>query len=227
LSYVFDALDKDDIREDAALFVEAVLGILVAIAEEPPLFERIAEYVYLVPGPGRTIYPLSAKLHAPRLTLGRVLESGQITAIQRLLADPDLLQKRSSIYRLLRGAVDSQTEPLRAFVAAWTALEIFCTQHFDAYKAQAVAGGIQVQSSVPKRTPSEESRYTLVDKFRVIAQVLNGAHSTADTNLFKRLKQTRDDLIHRGHKADFELLTHEIIGFLRKYLRLHLPRAKA
>ena len=85
--------------------------------------------------------------------------------------------------------MDGQTEPLRAFVAAWSALEIFTNKVFKAYEEIWFVGlskgkvGTETKHIERIRAVMKE-KYRLLDKFTIVAVVL---HSTIRMLILRNL----------------------------------------
>ena len=66
------------------------------------------------------------------------------------------------------------------------------------------------------------NKYRLVDKFLVIASVLDADHAADDAAEFRRLKKLRDGLFHVLDAPSSPLPTEAGQKLLLKYMKLHL-----
>jgi len=65
-------------------------------------------------------------------------------------------------------------------------------------------------------------KYNPVDKFSVIASLLGSESSDEHIQQFKRIKEIRDRLVHRGAYEEASLPNLELRELLIGYLRRHL-----
>lgn len=230
-SLYFDAINKDEIRAAARPNADHVLAALILASETEPQFDRVGEWVYLLGDDGRVTYSLTAKMGAPSLLVRRLVANlpeivARYVSASRRRGRLDL----TTVYSLLRAAVDGGIEPLRGFIAAWSALEIFTNKVFSAYERlwfdQLAAG----------RSPSElkhfgrirevmKGKYRLLDMFTVVAVTLSPDSADEDINEFANLKETRDELFHGGILNESQLPAHRALALARRYLRLHIEKA--
>jgi hypothetical protein len=67
-----------------------------------------------------------------------------------------------------------------------------------------------------------KDKYTLIEKFSVIASQLSGETSDVDVELFKRIKEVRDDLFHGYNVQETAFPNHDLRSLLTKYFRSHV-----
>lgn len=229
----FDAIAKDKTREK---FRPALYGALSAISlalpdRIDPRIEKIRDISYLVEAEsGKPIYSFTfqggfvdASVASPLSE--DVMERARIRA--RAFPVDGTLAK---VANLLIESQERRTNELRAFVAAWSALEIFVSAMFkNIYEDR----WFQIMSS---KAPTSTKRYfdrlksvmkdkhRLVDKFLVIASILDSDAAEKDASALSRLKSVRDGLFHASEGAASRYPVEETQKLLRKYLDLHLAQ---
>ena len=198
-----DAVDKDAVRHSARKIADCSLAALILATDtESPRFDRLAEYVFLLPGGDRVIYSLSLKARGTLLA-GQAIADAEVDRVADYIRAANKGVDLTSVFGLLQPAVDGSTEPLRGFVAAWTALEIFTNKTFKSYEQQwfdeATRGRTSLEVSHLTRIRAMiKDKYRLLDKFTMVATMLDSAGAEQDVGAFKGLKEIRDDLFHGG-----------------------------
>jgi hypothetical protein len=229
-----DGVDKSEIRE---AFRPAVQSVLTALslhqARADPRVQKIGDVIYLVdPNTGKPIYTYEFQMGAARLSLASPLTQDAITAAAAMVLK---LNADSTIARaagLLITSLEQATDQLQAFIAAWSALEIFVNATFKAtYEArwfQIMEDGAPASAKpVFKRFEDVMTdKYRLADKFLIIASVLDSQAATDDAKEFVRLKKFRDGLFHALDSPTSSLPTDDVQKLLLKFMKLHFT-AKA
>jgi hypothetical protein len=232
-SVYFDAVDKKDIRATARPVADRVVAVAIIASQAHTRYDRIRESIYLTADDGRLIYPLSFTGHAPSLSVRSVDPElpaivARYAAAARATPQPDL----TTVYSLIRAAADGRTEPLRAFIAAWSALEIFTNKvfkqyeraWFDALAAERVPADVRQLSRIREVM---SGKYRLVDSFTILASILAPGDADSDIATFGELKKARDALFHAGALGESDLPADRALAIVRKYVRLHLDRSAA
>lgn len=128
-----------------------------------------------------------------------------VSDFYRLLAADESLQR---IQRLLRLSLEAAKDPLRSFIWAWAALEVFTNKTFGIY--------------LERVQDVRKDKYSLGDKFSVIAVHVSRESACADLNAFENAKRLRNKFYH-GEPVDESSLPAECVRELAcRYLRLHL-----
>lgn len=146
------------------------------------------------------------------------------------LAASPKLQKAAS---LLVESLDRGTSPLRAFIAAWSALEIFVNvafkeRHHDLLIAALSASTPALKIGVvPRIEEVMVDKYRLSDKFAAIAAFLTPDSVEADLKIFAGLKKERDAYFHGDQLESVEAHAEEAQKLLRRYLGLELDARAA
>jgi len=134
------------------------------------------------------------------------------------------------ITNLLARSLDTAGEDdFRSFIFGWTAFEIFINKVFGKYErsfVDAVTSKANVHGAsryFERVTQVMKGRYSLVDKFSVIASILlGGEDSDADVERFSHIKKARDTLLHGEDVSGIPLLNTELRELVSEYLRRHI-----
>ncbi|MFY9527742.1 MAG: hypothetical protein WAR24_02425 [Candidatus Acidiferrales bacterium] len=131
---------------------------------------------------------------------------------------------------MIRSSFETQDDPLRSFLAAWSVFEIFVNKAFVAYEASFFdsmlgEGHPDVQRKYLERIRQVmKDKYRLVDRFAAISFQLSPATSDEDVKRVLRTKKVRDDLFHGDAVDEANLPVMAIRDLASKYLRLHVER---
>jgi len=137
----------------------------------------------------------------------------------------------------LDGAVDlfvqsqrKSYDNLRAFIAAWSALELLVNRLARVYQAhfQALIEGGAVLPAWDRnlrQLPLEE--YRMRDRFFSAACVLDLGSAATDAQEFSSINSLRSDYYHTMTVEENNLPTHRTQQLFRKYLKLALGKAAA
>ena len=176
----------------------------------------------------REIYLLNLEAGAMRASLATPLTLESLrrsAALTKVLAAEDHLER---VGRLFVESFKRQTDPLFAFIAAWSALEVFVGTTFkNTYQERWYA---MLESSVPSSARPVIKRFEevmsdklrLADKFAVIASILDVNQAGTDLATFVRIKKVRDGFFHSPEPGAAILPLDTTQSLLRKYLGLHL-----
>lgn len=156
-------------------------------------YALVGETGYLTePGRSEPIYSVGMVAMGGRASVSNSLDTANAERIARqaakLVEDGGL--ERSS--RLLSLSHDQKTDELQAFLAAWSALEIFVQKSFSAqYEGQWF-------------------------------DLLEGAAPPAAGPVFERLRAVKRDALLHGEEVEAPYPTEAIQALLQTYMRLHL-----
>lgn len=232
----FDAFDKMEMQTKfRPAVVKSLTAVAVSVGERAdPRVSKVAEGMYLTSSDSdKPTYSFTFTAGALRVSVGTMLDKSSENRIasyaMRLFGDQNL-------QRVLDQFVQSLTEDkdeFRAFLAAWTALEIFINTMFK--RTYERCWFEKLRSVTPDSAQSYFDtiqsvmlqRHRLLDKFVVIASLLDPDTADADIAQFKILKKKRDDVFHGADDTDAAYPTDQTQQLLTKYLRLHLDREGA
>jgi hypothetical protein len=226
----FDAIDK---REFRTIFDPLVKASLTAMCLALPAnadrrVENVGEIIYLVnPGSEKPIYTFTIKGGAIGVSIGSPLADDHLAEAAVLV--PKLLENRevSKASSLILSSLNKATDQLQAFIAAWSALEIFINATFkSAYQTQwirilEIGAPAAVRPVIDRLADVLADKYRLTDKFLIVAAVLDAEGAAEDSEAFQRLKLVRDKLFH-ALEMPAQLPTEEVQKLVLKFLKLHL-----
>jgi hypothetical protein len=232
-SVAFDAFDKSDMR---AKFWPAVVRSLTAVTvslndRADPRISKVTEGMYVThPNSDKPTYSITITAGGARVSIGTMLDD---SSESRILHYAKRLRDEEHIQKVLDQFVESlakEKDEFRAFLAGWNALEIFVSSMFKRtyerwwFERLRSATPSSAQSYFDTVQDVMLQRHRLLDKFVVIASLLDPEAAEGDINQFKMLKKTRDDVFHGSDDANSDYPTDQMHQLLTKYLRLHLDR---
>jgi hypothetical protein len=130
---------------------------------------------------------------------------------------------------LLNVAFEHQNDPLRAFLFAWTSLEILVNKVFRGYETRFFEhvskegrDAAALERFVERVRDVMRDKYRNSDKLALIASMAEPSEGDAIWQEFSRLKAIRDDLTH-GQILDAKTLpAHDIARLARRCMTAHL-----
>jgi len=224
----FDAFDKRELRTKLQSPVSSVLAALRIGGSGEYGFEHIGDGSYAITNHGKIVHSFSAEFGAPRLYVASPLKDGQAARVKRdiglILGSGDLAR----VVRLHAQSLDRATDNFRAFVSAWSALEILIGKIFPMYQKK-LASEMENISAAPGLTAYLQriadvmsDKHNLADKFAVISMYLDDEQNVAEIERFRELKRIRDLLSHGEEVPDGSLPTKEVQRLFEKYFRNHV-----
>jgi len=224
-SITFDALDKEPIKSACKTSINHYLTSLFMVADRDYIVTKAFDGFHLEEN-GKITYSYTFSSSA------RVLVSNALTdeAEEKLRSYISLLQKTKGlddVCRLLVRSGSEKNDKIRAFIFAWTALEVFFNKAFRAYEHKFLEKHtidslpILAQHFFERIRDVMKGKYSLRDKFIVIATVLS-PDSDGDLEIFRKAKKARDTFLHGEDIDENELPTSEIVNMVKKYLKLHI-----
>ena len=225
---IFDAIHKEPTRQSARRLADRALAAPLLGTEMEPKCDRLGECVYLLPKEGGVIYSLSFSGSA-NATVSRNLSPEEIDRVRSFFGAIDRGPDLGTVFSLLRAATDASTEPLRRYLAAWCAIEIFTNKVFSEqgqrWLADPQTASDQLRSDhVRGSIESKQAKFPLLDRFAVTVDMLDAPDASVDIDTFKNLKELRDRLLHGGVKDTASLPVGSLVALTRKLLRLHFAR---
>ena len=229
----FDAFDKAVMREK---FWPAVVRCLAAVSlslqdRSDSRVSKVTEGMYILHSDsGKPTYSFTFSAGNLRMSIGTMLDD---VAESRIHHYAERLRNDQNIDKVLDLFVQSLVigkDDFRAFLAVWTALEIFVTSNFKRTYEQCWFDRLQGMSP-PSAKPyfkavkaAMSDRHRLLDKFVVIASLLDPESGTDAITQFKSIKQIRDNVFHGSDDPNAGHPTDQAQQLLMKYLRLHFDR---
>lgn len=226
----FDGADKDAIRARFHDKITALINSIVSVAETVIGIRKVADPIVFFREDGKPVYSYTFTAGAPGVYVSRSLPDDRVQAIgelYHLLTTDTTLQR---VQRLIRFSFETGVDPLRSFLAAWTAFEIFVNKVFGNYEASffdrlSEEGHLEVQRKYLGRIREVmKDKYRLADKFAAVSFQLSPASGDEDLKTVLQVKKVRDELSHGETVDEASLPVKAIRDMASKYLRLHVER---
>lgn len=225
-SVCFDAFEKTKWQE---IYKEAEDRILVSFAmalpaNKAPTFKRVCDAMYLVEASGRIIYSFTLTAGGVRAIISGPPDNNLMEAVNAYVASLGTNNALVTVSKLFAQSLDRNFDELRAFIAVWSATEIFINKVFgDNYDEEwnAMLADKRSRHIKELRIPAD-GNYRLAGRFSIISAVLDEQSAQSDCELFKKFYAKRNDFFHGSDKSEKDFPVEGLQGLLRKYLRLHL-----
>ncbi|MET3454822.1 hypothetical protein [Pseudomonas kilonensis] len=114
---------------------------------------------------------------------------------------------------------------LHAFIAAWTALEIFVAKQFKELQSSitiSINGATTHKEFSNRMLIVMNDKYRLADKFAALSNLYDRTNSDADIAEFKRIKGVRDKFFHKMEGEVKNLPLEQTRQLVSKYFLLYL-----
>jgi len=134
------------------------------------------------------------------------------------------------VVRLHAQSLDRSIDNLRAFISAWSALEILLGNIFPFYQEMLSAEIGKVSASpgfksyLARITKIMKDKHNIKDKFAIISMFLDEEQNNSDIEIFRKVKKIRDRLSHGEQIPDEILPTKDVQRLFEKYFRNHIRR---
>lgn len=226
----FDAFDKKALKTRLQSEVSAILTALRIGTGEPLEFRQVADGSYLVADDGKVVHSASFEARNVGVYVSRRLtkeQQAQVANDMSLALEAGVLER---VMRLHAQSLSKATDNYRAFVAAWSALEILIAKLFPTYQRllaaelRAVKQSPGLHAYLDRVAAVMGDKYNLADKFGVVSVYLDDAQADDEVRIFRDLKGVRDRMSHGEDIEESELPTKEVQRLFDKYLRNHLRR---
>ncbi len=226
----FDGADKVKIRAEFEGRITALLNSIVAEVENVIGITKLADAVVLFQEDGKPVYSYTFSMGSARAYVSKPLADDQAKAIGELysaLAADTILQR---VQRLIRSSFEIQSDPLRSFLAAWSALEIFVHKVFKQYEMALFSsmleeGHTEVQRKFLERMRDVmKDKYRLADKFAAISLLLSPITADQDLQILAGVKRLRDELFHGQTVDEKNLPVERVQELVSRYVRLHIKQ---
>lgn len=227
----FDAFDKKELSTSLQSQVSAVLSAMRMGANSEYRFESISSGSYAVADDGRIVHSLSIEGGQVDAYVSMPLSPNQVSEVAE---DIDLVRRTRSLERVVRlhtHSLDRKTDRFRAFVSAWSALEILVAKIFPVYQAKleaelaAISGAPGLRAYLDRIASIMKDKHNITDKFAVVSMYLDNKLNSDEVDVFRRLKKTRDSVSHGEDVPDNDLPTEDVQRMFEKYLKSHVRNA--
>lgn len=223
----FDAIDKECIQNQHKEKIHAIVASL-SISNSPEYHaERIASGIYFVDANNKPLYSYTFQGGRARLIIAKPVDFEKEIEISKTIGLSISNMQLKTPFRLLTQSLETTKDNLRAFVSAWSALEILTNKVFPVYEEKFIAGIVDDHNShgvnhfLERIKDVMKDKYRLVDKFSLVASFLSD-EIAEDIELFKSMKKIRDNISH-GKEFDEETLpVEDARKLVSKYLNNHM-----
>ncbi len=228
----FDMGDAETIRNKFDRLFTAV-NLSLCARFDLQTITRITDKVVYFRDDGKPVYSFKLLGGAATLFVSRPPTADQLAGLLPLYRALSADQSLSRVQSLIQASMNTDDDKLRAFLAAWTALEIFVNKQFAEYDARffrRIAGETQSaarQQYLNRIRDVMKDKYGLRDRFAAIAFQL--APDTADDDLetFGGVARHRHHLAHGEPVDEPTLPVADARNLAIKYLRLHVSQTQA
>lgn len=193
-SISFDAIDRESIRNQHKEKIHAIVASL-AISTNPEYHaEKIASGICFFDRNDKPLYTYTVQGGRARLILAKPVGLEKEAEICRVIGLSNANMQLKTPFRLLTQSLETTQDNLRAFISAWSALEILTNKVFPVYEKQFIAGIVDDHSShgvnnfMGRIKDVMKDRYRLTDKFSLVASFLS-SEATEDIELFNNMKK--------------------------------------
>lgn len=226
----FDAFDKKALKVRLQSEISAILTALRIGSGEPLEFRQVCDGSYLHTDTNQVVHSATFEAGNMSMYVSKRLTQEQHTQVA---ADVALALKAGSLGRVMRlhaQSLSNTTDNYRAFIAAWSALEILIGKLFPIYQ-QLLAAELRninqspgLHSYLDRVANVMNGKYKLSDKFAVLSVYLDNSNVPNEVQIFRDLKEIRDQLSHGQEIEEAALPTKDVHRLFDKYLRNHLRR---
>jgi hypothetical protein len=189
--------------------------------------KKVTDGIYLENDDGKKVYSLTFSSSA-KMTVSEVFTPDKAKSFEEFISSKKKINL-DSINRLAVQATSQEYDDLRAFLFAWTAMEIFINKIFKEIEAKFLDEYTKdtspkiVNDFFERIKDVMKDKYRLKEKFIVISSVLGSAEEE-DLRKFLLAKNVRDNFLH-GEDLDmatFLPCKSLILALLKKYLKFYL-----
>lgn len=223
----FDAINKDTLINQHKHTVNSVVSSLSILSSPEYHAENILDYVYFRDTNGKLLFSYTMKAGNLRAIVSKNLDDAIIKDSSELISSLINNTQLKSVSRLLAQSLETTQDKFRAFLSAWSAIEIFVNKVFALYEAKFISNVADDHSShgvskfLERIQTVMKDKYRLTDKFTLIASFLSD-DIESDINLFNRIKEQRNHIFH-GQAFDEEALpVEDARRLISVYLKKHL-----
>lgn len=223
----FDAIDKESLRKAHEETIHSIISAL-SISTSPEYHaEKITSGIHFSDSSNKPLYSFTMQGGRARMILAKPIDDKKEKEISNIIGLSCGNKLLKTPFRLLTQSLETTQDELRAFIAAWTALEILTNKAFSIYEEKFISGIADDHNShgvnqfLDRIKDVMKDKYRLADKFSLIASFISDDIS-GDIELFKSMKIIRDNISH-GKEFDEEALPVESARkIVAKYLKSHM-----
>lgn len=226
----FDGVDKKAIRASFNDKCTAIVNSIILGSETVIGIKQVADSVIFFLEDSRPVYSYTFSGGSQEVYVSKPLCNDQLQLFGELYSilttDTGLMR----VQKLIRSSFDSEDDPLRSFLAAWSAFEIFVNKVFNKYEKSFFNTFVEegcpgVKKKYIKRIQEVmNDKYRLTDKFDIVSLYLSPGTSDKDCEAVMEIKKLRDELLHGDSVEESTLLVKTIRDLVNKYFLLYIKR---
>jgi len=218
-----DAYDKKALSASVQPDVASALSAVRMAGATDYRFEQVTQGSYLIDDTGLIVHSISISGNAAELTVGRVLTAEQIAAMREFVVPLRLSPELAQTIDLHAQSLNRQETKLRAFMAAWNALELFVKATKNKYGTLWSDEKCHPATTIDRVAELDsipQNNSELARKFGKMACYLGGDTQVLDIVEFIKLVRIRNGLSHE--LKDKDLPVHRVHQLFDKYMKAHL-----
>lgn len=227
----FDAIDKEYLKKQHKEQVHSIISSL-SISTAPEYHaEKISAGICFIDSNEKPLYSFTFQGGHARLIHAKPIDIEKEKEISEIIGLSIENQQFKTPFRLLTQSLETTEDKLRAFISAWTALEILTNKIFSIYEEKFVANIADGHNShgvnefLKRIKEVMKDKYRITDKFALIASFLSN-EVTEDIELFKSMKKIRNDISHGNEFNEETLPVEDARKLAAKYLMGHMLSTK-
>lgn len=228
----FDMVDGRAYRNRHRPEVNAcATSVALALAETTgsPEVQWINDVIVLNGTHGLTVYPKAFTMGTPTLTVTTGVETATIARAAKLIPPMRHDHRIQASVSLFVQSQAVKDDNLRAFIAAWSALELLINylakQLRPQWEASLQTGSHPTWDKDLMNIAYED--YRMRDSFFAVSCVLDLPNAASDSLMFATINKKRSGYYHQLASDERELPTQNAYDLFRKYLRLGLQRPES
>ena len=228
---LLDAVDKERIKASYKELINHHLTSLFLVAKRDFRVNKVLDWCHFEED-GKVFYSYTFSVGSPTVTVSNAFTDEIAEKLNNYLVALNKNTGLDDICRLLVRASSEQSDKLRSFIFAWTALEIFFNKTFKLYEQKFLEKHtidslpVLAQHFFERLRDVMKGKYSLRDKFIVIVSMLSD-NADEDLQQFVNAKNLRDKLLHGEDVEESEFPINDVICLVRKYLALHLLKSSS
>lgn len=228
----FEAVPKSQIRQKYETTIGGVLASFVLGWDSVCGINKVAEGVYFINEGGKPTYSFGFEVSTPAVIVSKKIQPDAIDHVKQVAKNMGSQQELMDPAQLLVKSLDKQSDTLLAFLSIWTGLEIFVNKIFKTYETRMFPRSVSPSATeIPPKVINRirevmRDKWSIDDKFSVVASFLLPGDSHSDSDQFKRIKRIRDQLVHGKNVPLKSLPIEDTQNLLRKYLKLYTEKSR-
>lgn len=223
----FDAIDKELVKNKHIDTVYSTIASL-AIATSPEYHaEKVISGLYFIDENGKPLFSFTFKGGNLRAVVSKPVTLDVESDINKYIGFSYSNRQLKTPFRLLAQSLEITNDNLRAFLSAWSSIEILIHKSFPYYEEKFVRSIADEHNShgvnkfLERIKEVMRDKYRITDKFSLLASFLS-SDLNKDIEQFKDLKKIRDTISHGSEFDEENLPVEGARKIAAKYLKYHM-----